>query len=834
MCLFWPGTVVNAQAIEFNLLLMIFTFIKLSFRKILQERSFSFLSIAGLSLATVSCTIILLYVKYERSFDNFRSKNIYRITYHGFHNNVESGSSAQVVPALAPAIKNDIPEVKSAIRLVHTGPFMADPVMQYQDKKFRESSIYYADEEFLSMFSYKMISGSAKDALNKPNQVALSETVAEKYFGVENPVGKTLTFHRGERGPLEVMVAAVFEDVPVNAHFHTDFVMSFSSLGFNLDGDWDWGNFYTYIEVQPGIDGQTVESKIPELLNKHVGGLISEIAAEGNSVKFLLQPIHTIHLESRLYGELEVNGDASTVNFLNIIAIFILVIAWINYINFSIARSSENSREISIRKINGSSRSQLIAQLLVDSAIINLFSTGISIAIIQASLPVLKILIGVPEAVTFGWENALVLFLIFFAGTLCSGLYPAIYISRLNPVLLLKSKISRSAISLKLNKALIIFQVTTSIVLIIGTITVFRQLTFMRDKELGLNLDRTLIVKGPSVKDSAYQSTLSAFANETNTLPGVTSFAVSSSIPGEEIHWGRSFNRKDVPQNSTGCSIVAIDENFFNLFDAQFAAGENYPDGTTAYRDAIIINETAAKALGFTDARLAVDQTIIWNENDQQLPKRVIGVVKDFNQQSLRNKVEPIVFALKKYVFAPWAGEFYSFRLDRGRDLQSSIKEIEILWKTIYPQNPFDYFFLDDYFNAQYKNDERFGKVFTVFSALAIFIASLGLFGLTAYMTAIRTKEIGVRKVLGSSSFQLVRLLTGGYLLLVMIAFVIACPIALLLMNQWLAQFAYRIPLSIWIFVSAGALCFFTALLTVGVKSWQSANLDPVKALKYE
>lgn len=813
---------------------MILSFIKLSFRKILAERSFSFLSITGLSLATVSCTIILLYVNYERSYDDFRSDNIYRVVYHGYHNNVESGSSAQIVPALAPAMKNDIPELKSAVRLVHTGPFMADPVMQYNDRKFRESSIYYADEEFLSMFSYKMISGSAEGALNKPNQVALSKATAEKYFGKEDPMGKTLTFHRGERGAAEIMVTAVFEDVPVNSHVHTDFVLSFSSLGFNLDGDWDWGNFYTYIEVQPGIDGKTVESKIPELLNKHVGKVISEIAAEGNSIRFLLQPIHTIHLDSRLYGELEVNGDSTTVNFLNVIAIFILVIAWINYINFSIARSSENSREISIRKINGSSRGQLIAQLMVDSAIINLFATGISIAIIQASLPVLKVLIGIPEAVTFGWKNGLLLFAIFVAGTLCSGLYPAIFISRLNPVLLLKSKISRSGISLKLNKALIVFQFTASIVLIIGTITVFRQLTFMRDKELGLNLEQTLIVKGPSVKDSTYQATLSAFTNQTHALPGVAAFAVSSSIPGEEIHWGRSFNRKEVQQNSTGCSIVAVDENFFDLFDAQFAAGKNYPDGTTTFRDAIIINETAARTLGYAEVSQAIDQTIIWNENGQQLPKKVIGVVMDFNQQSLRSKVEPIVFTLKKYVFAPWAGEFYSFKLDNGKNLQASIREIEGLWKKVYPQNPFDYFFLDEYFNAQYKNDERFGKVFTVFSGLAIFIASLGLFGLTAYMTTLRTKEIGVRKVLGSSSFQLVRLLTGNYLLLVLIAFVIACPVALLLMNEWLSQFAYRIPLSIWIFISAGMLCFLTAALTVGLKSWQSASMDPVKALKYE
>lgn len=812
---------------------MIFNFINLSLRKIWNERSFSLLTITGLCLATVSCTIILLYVRYERSFDDLRSADVYRIAYHGFENNVETGSSAQIVPALAPAIKQDIPEVKDAVRFAHTSPFMSDPVMEYKDKKFRESKIFFADNGMLSMFYYKMISGSADKALDEPNQVAISKSVAAKYFGKEDPLGKTLTFHRGENGAKEIMVTGVFEDVPANTHFHTDFLVSFATLGFNLDNDWDWGNFYTYIQVQSGMDRKIVESKIPELLNKRIGKFISENAKDGYRVEFLLQPIHTIHLESKLWGEIEPNGDSRTTNFLSIIAIFILLIAWINYINFSISRSAENSKEISIRKINGSSRAQLIAQLLTDTAMINLLAVGISVAVIQVTLPVLKLLIDLPDAISFTWESALIVLTIFFAGTLCSGLYPAIFISRLNPVSLLKGKISRSAINLTLNKALIVFQFTASVTLIIATITVFSQLTFMRNKELGLNLEQTLIVKGPAVKDSAYQATLSFFTNETKKNPGVSFFAVTSSIPGEELHWGRSFFRKDAPGNSVGCAIIAIDEKFFDLFGARFSAGNNYPDGTTAWQQAIIINETAAKALGYAEASLAVDQTVIWNENDQHLPKRVIGVVKDFNQQSLRKKVEPIVFTLKKYVNAPWAGEFYVFKMNVD-DLKTSIADVHRLWNNIYPQNPFDYFFMDEYFNAQYKNDEQFGKVFTVFSGLAIFIASLGLFGLTAHMTAMRTKEIGVRKVLGSSTFGLIRLLSSNYLLLVLISFIIACPIAIIVMEEWLSQFAYRIPLSVWIFISAGLFCLFIAMVTVGIKSWQAAKMDPVRSLKYE
>jgi putative ABC transport system permease protein len=812
---------------------MLINFIRLSLRKIWNDLSFSMLSIAGLSLATVSCTIILLFVGYERSFDDFRSPDIYRVAYHGYEHNVETGKSAQIVPALASAIKQDIPEVKSAIRLAHTAPFMADPVMQYTEKKFRESRIYFADDGFLSMFSYKMISGSAETALSKPDQVVLSRSMAKKYFGTEDPLGQILTFHRGESGAIELMVTGLFEDVPVNSHFHSDFVVSFHTLGLKLDTDWDWGNFYTYIQVHPGVDAKRVESKIPELLNKHIGKFISESAASGYRMEFLLQPIQSIHLQSKLWGELETNGDSRTVTFLNAIAIFILIIAWINYINFSIARSSANSKEISIRKINGSTRMQLITQLLTDSALINLFAACLSIAIIQATLPLLKVLIGIPEAISFGWENGLILLGIFIAGTLCSGVYPAIFISRQNPVSILKSKISRSAISLNLNRVLIVFQFAASIILMIGTITVFNQLSFMRDRELGLNLEQTIIVKGPAVKDSTYQSTLSFFTNETKKLSGVSAFAVSSSIPGEELHWGRSYSRKDDPQNSIGCYIVAIDEKFFDLFGATFVAGKNYPDASSRWRDAIIINESAARELGFANPSQAIEQTILWGEDDQQLQKTVLGVVKDFNQQSLRNKVEPLVFTLKKFVFAPWSGEYYSFKVN-SQDVRASITEIQNLWKTVYPQNPFDYFFLDEYFNAQYKNDDQFGKVFTLFSGLAIFIASLGLFGLTAYMTSVRTKEIGVRKVLGSSTFQLVRLLSGSYLKLVLIAFIVACPIAMILSEKWLSQFAYRIPLSVWIFISAGLLCFATALLTVSIKSWQSANMNPVKALQYE
>jgi putative ABC transport system permease protein len=812
---------------------MLVNYVRLAFRKLLRQKSFSALNIAGLSLGTVSCIVIMMFVAWERSYDEFRSPDIYRVAYHGFQNNVETEKSAQYVPAFAPAIKQDIPEVIDAVRLAHTGPFMADPVIQYGDKNFRENRIYFADPSFLTMFSYRMLTGSNEHALRQPSQVALSSSMAKKYFGAEEPLGKTITFHQGERGASELIVTGVFEDVPANAHFHTDFVISFSTLPFKLDTDWGWGNFYTYIKLAPGTAPSAVEGKIPALLHKYMGEYLDAEAKAGNRIQLSLQPIQAIHLDSRLWGEMEANGDRNTVNFLSIIAVFILLIAWVNYINFAIARSTENQKEISIRKISGSDRFQLMVQVIMESAVINLCSMIVSIGVIQAVLPLLKTFVELPEGLTFTTNHLMAVGALFIVCTLCSGLYPAYFISTLKPVLLLKTKVSRSAFSMNMNRVLIVFQFTASIVLIIGTVTIYRQLNFMRTQDTGLALDETLIVKGPAVKDSTYSSHLDFFYNAIDKLPGISAMAVSSSIPGQELHWGRPLHRSEDATNSIDATIVAVDERFFSLFNATFVAGNNFSDATTLNKDAIILNETAAKLLNDAKPADIVGQTIMWGENSGPQPKRVVGVVKDFHQQSLRKEVGPIVFTLKKYVYAPWAGEFYSFKIP-AKNAAASIASIQQVWKEVYPANPFDYFFLNDFFNAQYKNDEQFGKIFSAFSTLAILIACLGLFGLTSYMTALRTKEIGIRKVLGSSALNLVQLLSKNFIILVLISFMLACPLAAYGMNQWLEQFAYRIPLSAWIFIVSGLLCLTVAILTVGLKSWKAANINPAQALQYE
>ncbi len=813
---------------------MLRNFFIIAGRKIWRSKLFASLNIMGLSLGIVSFILIDLYVSYEKSFDEFRSPQVYRIAKYGYQNNAETSKSAQIVPAMAPALKNDLPEIADAARLAHTGPFMADPVMQAGEKIFREKKIYYADSSFLDLFSYEMVSGSAVTALALPDQVTLSESAAKKYFGNKDPMGQVMLFHRGERGISTLKVTGVFKDIPANSHLHTDFLVSFRTLKFaqNLDTDWDWGNFYTYVKLAPHTEAVDVEAKFPAFLKKHLTYLADD-PANGYTMKLTLQPVQQIHLDSKLWGETEPNGDRRTINFLTIIALFILVIAWVNYINFAIAKSAESIKEISIRKISGSGIWQLIAQLMAESAMVNVLAIFTSVVILEVSLPLFKSTLSLHEALVLGQQEVGIIFLLFVIGTLASGLYPAYAISSLKPLAVLKTKGSR-LFNISLNRSLIIFQFTASMILMISTVTIYRQLDYMLHQHTGFDLEQTLIVKGPAIKDSTYQSHQDFFHHSIDQLPNVSSMAIASSIPGEELHWGRGYTRASDPQKSIGANIIAVDEHYFSLFKAKFVAGGNFSDGSMANQHTIVFNETAVRQLGYSNPSDIINETIIWHESDNNaVPKKVIGVVKDFNQTSFRNEVGPMVFALKKYLVAPWAGEYYAFKIPSG-NIDESITGIRQAWEKVFTDNPFDYFFLDDYFFNQYKSDQRFGRVFAVFSVLAMIIASLGLYGVSSYLILLRTKEIGVRKVLGSSAAGVVQLLTRDFMWWIFIAFVLACPIAAYLMDRWLQEFAFKIALSPGIFIAAGVSCMMLALITVTWKSWRMANINPAEALKNE
>lgn len=632
-------------------------YLKIAYRNLLKNKVFSLINILGLAIGMAACLLILQYVSFELSYDEFRKPTVYRISDYAFMNGEMVGKRAQTAPALAPALQRDIPEVIQAARLVHTAPLMSDPVMQAGDRSFHEEKIYFADPSFLNMFSYHMLEGNPDQALSQPSTVTMSESMALKYFPNQEALGQMLTFHMGERGPTQLKVTGIFEDTPENSHLHTDFMISFSSIPWNLDENWDWGNFYNYIELVPESDPSVVKSKISAMLEKYMGEVMAEWRKEGYSRELDLQPIHSIHLDSDLEAEAQVNGSRRTVEFLILIAFFILIIAWINHLNLTTAKSLERAKEIGIRKVVGSNKRQLMAQFMADTLIVNLLAAILAITLSQLLMPSFRTLTNGHFATTFNTEIVIAIVGLFLTGAFLSGLYPAFVLSSYQPLQVLKGSLKNSKRGSKLRKGLVVFQFAASIALIVGTFAVRQQLDFMHKQDRGLNMEQTLIVKGPGIKDSTYHNHLTYFKNEVNKLPAVQEVSVSSNIPGRELSWGRGFYRPAQAENRTAVNIIAVDEDFFELYGATFLAGRNFSQEFSSDRWAVIFNETAIRQLGFDNMEEAIQETIIWDEADNdQHEKEIIGVIKDFNQESLHKEVGPMVFALKKYLNAPWRG----------------------------------------------------------------------------------------------------------------------------------------------------------------------------------
>lgn len=815
---------------------MLRNYLTIAYRNLLKNKGFSLINIVGLAIGMSACLLILQYVSFELSYDDFRKKAVYRIADYGYMHGELIGQRAQTSPALAPVLQREIPEVVHAARLVHTAPLMSDPVIQTGERSFHEERIYFADSSILHMFSYQLLEGNPDKALSLPEHVVLSASMAQKYFPEQDALGQMLTFHMGERGKTELKVSGVFEDIPENSHLHTDFLISFNSISipWNLDENWGWGNFYNYIELHPGSDPTVVQDKVTAVVEKHMGDVMAEWRKGGYTRKPVLQAIQSIHLDSDLEAEAEPNGSRRTVEFLSIIAFFILLIAWINYLNLTTAKSAERTREISIRKVMGSKRFQLICQFMTESLLINLLGAVLALTFVQLLAPSFRAFTGSSFAIGYNPDIIWFVVVIFLFGSLLSGLFPAYLISSFQTVKGLNGLPPTSKNGIGLRKGLVVLQFAASITLIAGTLAVQQQLKFMRQQDLGLDIEQTLIVKGPGIKDSTYQSRMASFKTEAAKLPFVQQVGLSSSIPGRELGWGRSFYRPSYPENAQGISIIAVDENFFDLYKADFLAGRNFSEEFSSDKEAVIFNEKAIELLGFENTEAAIQQEVIWAESDgQHWPKEIIGVIKNFNQEALHKEVGPVVFALKRYVNAPWAGEYYSLKI-ATQDYPATLAQIQASWQQSFPNSPFDYFFLDEFFNRQYQADQLLSKVFGLFSSLAILIACLGLFGLSSYTTVQRTKEIGIRKVLGASVSSIIRLLSQDFVKLVLLSAVVALPLAYWAIKKWLQNYAYRVEISWWLLAIPLLLVLLLALLTVGSHTVKVALRNPARSLRYE
>ncbi len=789
-------------------------YFKIAFRNLWKNKVFSFINILGLMVGMTACFLIFLYVKFELSYDAFNTKadRIYRLVtdLKTPSDNLHIGSTSW---AFAPKIKSELPEVQSFTR-VSGGSFL----ITKGDKKFQEDKMLFADSSLFHVFDFKLIKGNPQTALKYPYSIVLSETYAKKYFGNENPLGQTLLFS-GDHIPATV--TGVMKNIPDNSQIKTDFFVSMSTLTKKLNKGLDdqWGNFgaTSYLLLKPGTNASAFEKKLPALLRNWIG---TDMDKAQMHYTLSLEPLRDVYLYSDRDGSK--TGNIRNVYIFSIIAIFILLIACFNFINLTTARASERAKEVGIRKVVGASKSQLGRQFIGESVLLCLMAFVLVIGLSALLLPSFNHLSG--KIISHGiFSNFSYLILLFFASIgigLLAGIYPALVLSSFKPIVVLKGRFSTGTKGILLRKGLVVAQFTISIALIIGTIIVYSQMKYMRNQDLGFNKDQMIIL------DSNGDSSRFAFKQTLLNIPNVKSVSLSSSAPGmgNSSAYSQIENKNGDMQVGT-LARYAVDFDFIPQYKIKMVAGRAFSkDFATDTTQSIILNETAVKQFGYSSP----DQ-IIGKRFDQWGRKgKVIGVMKDFHYRSLQENIKPL-----SMVIQPDAEDLVNINV-AAADIPKTLAAIESKWKEMIPSRPFSYTFLDDTFNKQYLDEDRFEKLFFNFAILAIFISCLGLLGLASYSTIQRTKEIGIRKVLGASVSGITSLLSKDFIKLVLIALLIASPIAWFGMHTWLQGFAYRINIGWWVFILAGILAILIALLTVSFQAIKAALANPVKSLRSE
>ncbi|MBK7870053.1 MAG: ABC transporter permease [Saprospiraceae bacterium] len=817
-------------------------YLKIAFRNLLKHRVFTFINIFGLAIGVTVFLLIAQFVWFERSYENFISNadNIYRVKLETFVNNELAISSAENYPGAGPALMSELPEVTGYARLYNLG-YKNNVIITNKEAKpdpiaFKHRRFLYADSSFLSMMGYPMAMGDPKTALAEPLSAVISEHYAKLYFGNENPMGKTLQLEDDDYNNELVKITGVFKDLPPNTHLKFDVLFSYKTLFGRSEGaparyDQSWGrkDMYTFITVKPGTDPRALEAKFPAIVDKYKPN-----NAQQNQKDILsLQALKDIHLTSDLAEEAEPNGDKSIVFFMGLIGLFVLSIAWINYINLSTARAVERAREVGMRKVVGAYKNQLITQYLVEAGFVNLFAIVLAWVFTLLSLPFFNTLAKQEFDITYliqPWFLALLL-LLWTVGTFLSGFYPAWILSSFKPMLVLKGRLKNSTSGILLRKGLVVVQFMASVVLIVGTIIIYRQLNFMLNQDLGMNIDQVLVVErhGITSRDrTAFNSAIDVFRAELQQNPEIEGVATSVTIPGKQREYKAVVKKMGANDNeSVTVRFNSMDYNFMDVFKMELVSGRAFSRDFVSDPDtAVVLTESAARLIGFQKPDDAIGQTLAipgfgWNPI-------VVGVVNDYHQVSLKKALDPTIFYC-----SPYNGEFYSMRIKTNR-LSQTINQVESAWQKAFPGNPFEYFFLDEYFAQQYENEKTFGRLSSIFAILAIIVGCLGLFGLSGYTITQRTKEIGIRKVLGASTTGIVALLSKDILWLVLIAILVASPVAWWVMTQWLQDFAYRINVEWWLFVLAGFIAIFIALATVSFQAVRAAWANPVKSLRSE
>ncbi|HMC87108.1 MAG TPA: ABC transporter permease [Chitinophagaceae bacterium] len=815
---------------------MIKNYLKVAVRSLLRRKGYTLINMFGLAIGMAVCLLIVLFIESEVSYDSFqqKGKDIYRVVLDRKYP-TRSTAYSMIPLSIGESIKREYPEVLQSTRLFDftgTGTFL----LKIGDKMFEEKHVLMADSNFFSVFTGKMLQGDAATALQKPNTVVLNETTAKKYFGsAANAIGKSIT----PDNDTHFFVSAVCKDWPENSHF--TFNMLISSITFEFIKQPNYTNFsaHTYLLLRPGSSPDALEAKLPHIIDKYVSGAIAknfnmtyeQFLTSGNGYHYYLQPLTKIHLISDLEGELSPNGSIKAVYTFSIIAIFILIIACINFINLSTARSVERAKEVGIRKTFGSEKKSLIAQFLLESALISLCSIFIAFVLIAVLLPLFNKVSGKELSISYFLTAARIILLFSFATIvgLIAGLYPAFVLSSFNPIVVLKGKFKSNKYGMALRNGLVVFQFSISVILIICTIIVNQQMHFMLGDKLGFRKDHVIEVQNADQVGKQTQ----AFKNELLKIPGVQSVSGSSSFPGQGNFFGINWQAEGAKESMTGRSAI-VDDQFAAFMNIPVKEGRFFSKEFLTDSLAVVLNEKAVEELQLKNPvgkRLTTPENGFNAANGSSYFYTIVGVVKDFHYQSLHQKIAPLVFVnTTKFGGNPAVA---AIRINAG-NFKAALKAIETSWKQFVPQRPFHYDFLDRSLEDMYNTEQRTQRIFTIFSVLAIFIACIGLLGLAAYATQMRMREISIRKILGASVSSILSMLSKDFLRLIFISFVVAFPLAWWGMHTWLQNFAYQVTISWWIFLLAGSIAALIALLTISFQAVKAAIANPVKSLRTE
>lgn len=810
---------------------MLKNYLTIALRNLRKHKGYSFLNLAGLALGMTCCLLIMLYVQDELSYDRFHPKaeRIYRVT-------LDAGVGGQFIKAantaapMAATLVAETPEVESATRFWRGGRVL----VSYENNRFYEENFLWADSSVFAVFGFPLLQGDARTALTEPNTVVLTAQTAKKYFGAENPVGKVLRYDNR----LDLKITGVLQDVPRNTHLRFDFLGAMITRQESQSPVWISNNYYTYLLLREGATPQQLEAKFPALVKKYVapqieraiGKNFDEAVAAGAKWGYFLQSVASIYLHSKdLQYEIGVTSDAKYVYILGAIAAFILLIACINFMNLATARASKRAKEVGLRKVLGSVRTQLVKQFLGESILLAAMAMLVALTLVELLLPKFNLLAD--KALSLNPGNSVMVLatlggIVLIAGVL-AGLYPAFVLSAFQPVAVLKGALRGGAKNPWLRSVLVVAQFAISIVLLVGTGVVFEQLRFMREKNLGFQKEQAVLLP---IETAAGQAKFESLRGELLRHPHVVAVAASSSVPGRIFGDNAHHLEGAPPEIVYSLQTLWISFEYLNMMDIPLVAGRdfsrNFPTDSTS---AFIINETAARHMGFTpESAVGKRLTELGGTPEENDTRTIVGVIKDFHFESLHLQIKPMVLSINPRQFGN-----ISVRI-RPENISATIGFLQEQWQAFEPGYPWRYTFLDEDFGRLFQREERLSQIFGMFTVLAVFIACLGLFGLASFIAEQRTKEIGVRKVLGATAQSVVMLLSKEFTKLVGLAFVIAAPIAYFMMRNWLQDFAYRTTLSPLLFLGAGVLALVIAWLTVSYQAFKAALTNPAEALRCE